>query len=178
MSEKIEVKELYSALDNAIGGFEARMIEAAEKVILREKAVIEAKILEKGTVFEAQLSTLTRQIDDLRKAMPGATPAKPQQPTTLRLAAPLKRPATNPFPPLPRPLTVGSLAEYVSRQGFKVANNRSLDGGLWVYQDQISFGALAKYIEDSGINVKYYHNGRRKRPGPQYLLDVPKLLPP
>lgn len=174
MSE--EIADLYKALDKAIGGFEARMSDASVKAIEREKLAVEAKMLDRATAFEVQLSTLTRQIEELRKAGQGTAPPRPNPPTTQRPTAPPPRPANPAFPPLPKPLTVGSLAGYVRNLGFEVGNHRP-EGGLWVFHDEKTFGAVAKHIENAGVNCSYLANGRKRRAGPQYHLDPLKRLP-
>jgi hypothetical protein len=171
-----EIADLYKALDKAIGGFETRMSDASVKAIERERAIVEAKMREQAGAFEAQLSALSRQIEALRKAGPGTAPPSPQPQPTQRPTAPQPRPAGTAFPPLPKPLTVGSLATYVRNLGFEVANHRP-EGGLWVFQDEKTFGAVAKHIENGGVNCSYLPNGRKRRAGPQYHLDPLKRLP-
>ena len=177
-----EITDLYKALDKAIGGFETRMSRASIKAIEREKAIVEAQIVDWAEAFNAEITRLTNEIDKLRKAGPGTAPPKkppppplPPTPTTRRAPLPRPRPASPSFPPLPKPLTVSVLAEYVRNLGFEVGNNRP-EGGLWVFADDKAFGDLAKHIESAGVGCDYLPNGRKRRVGPQYHLDPLKRL--
>lgn len=172
MSEEIE--DLYKALDQAIGGFEARIIAAALKTVEREKAVAEKKMQEFAAELRDQLSALQRQVEEILKSSPNAPQPELLLGNVLQPARPSDVPS---FPPLPKPLTVRALAAYVRDQGFEVGNNRP-DGGLWVFHDQMAFGALAEHLERGGVQINYLPNGRRRRAGPQYHLDALKKLQP
>jgi hypothetical protein len=80
------------------------------------------------------------------------------------------------FPALPMPVTIAELIGYLARLGVEVENNRPLGGGLWVYRGRAGFGALAEHLQKSGVDVKYYPEGRKKRAGEQYEIDPGKRL--
>ena len=172
MSE--EIADLYKALDKAIGGFESRISAAALKSVEREKAVAEEKMQELAADLREQLFALQRHIEEIRKSSPNTAQPKPPLRNSPQRGKPSDVPS---FPPLPKPLTVRALAAYVRDRGFEVANNRP-DGGLWVFHDEMAFGALAKHLERSGVQINYLPSGRKRRAGPQYHLDPLKRLPP
>jgi hypothetical protein len=163
MSEK--TAELYKAVDEAISGFRMRVLKHARDTINQEN------------------STLGTRIDKLERSLSAArtvVPA-PDGPKAARPTSPTGRPAMpsapSKFPPLPIPLSVRSLAKYVESLGFEVTNNREMDGGLWVFKDKADFGHVAQRLEVSGVRCRYYPDGRRRSPGPQYELDPLKRLP-
>lgn len=156
-----EIADLYKALDEAIHGLESRVIAAAGNVIKKEKAEIESGLRK----IEADLKALKPDYSQGSGGPPRPEPRIPPPPP----------PRTKSFPSLPTPLTVKALADYVSAQGFIVANYRP-DGGLWVCHDDKSFQALAEHIKRGGVQYKYYPNGRKRQPGPQYELDPAKRL--
>tara|TARA_B100000780_G_C21034731_1_gene414975 strand:- start:239 stop:736 length:498 start_codon:yes stop_codon:yes gene_type:complete len=78
---------------------------------------------------------------------------------------------------LPQNITIDTLEEYLKNEGFKVNNNRAMDGAFWVVNDETEFGSMKNKLEKLyGIKCKYYPNGRRKSSYRQYEIDVEKIL--
>ncbi len=80
------------------------------------------------------------------------------------------------YPSVPALLTLTGLLEYLARLGVQVDNKRAMGGGVWVYRDKAEFGALAEHLQKSGVDVRYYPEGRKNRAGEQYEVDVGKRL--
>jgi hypothetical protein len=81
-----------------------------------------------------------------------------------------------PYQALPALMSIESLLEYLAELHVEVDNNRPSGGGLWVYRTKDEFGALAEHLQKSGVDVKYYADGRKSRGGEQYELDPGKRL--
>jgi hypothetical protein len=47
---------------------------------------------------------------------------------------------------------------------------------MWVYRNKAEFGSLADHLQKSGVDVRYYPEGRRLRLGEQYEIDPGKRL--
>jgi hypothetical protein len=81
-----------------------------------------------------------------------------------------------PYPPVPAFMSIPALLEYLARLGVQVDNNRAAGGGMWVYRNKAEFGSLADHLQKSGVDVRYYPEGRKLRLGEQYEIDPGKRL--
>ena len=81
-----------------------------------------------------------------------------------------------PYPALPALMDIKGILEYLANLGVQADNNRGSGGGIWVYRTKKEFGALAEHLQKSGVDVKYYPEGRKKRAGEQYEIDPGKRL--
>ena len=77
---------------------------------------------------------------------------------------------------LNRPTTLAGLIIFLNKHGIKPDNKRPLGGGLWVYKDRKEFSQVEEHLKNIGIGVKYYPNGRTRKPGPQFEIDPGKIL--
>jgi len=80
------------------------------------------------------------------------------------------------YPAVPALLTIAGLLDYLAHLGVQLDNNRALGGGMWVYRSKPEFGKLAEHLQKSGVDVKFYPEGRKKRAGEQWKMDVGKRL--
>jgi hypothetical protein len=80
------------------------------------------------------------------------------------------------YPAVPALLTLSGLIEYLARLGVQVDNKRAMGGGVWVYRGKAEFGKLAEHLQKSGVDVRYYPEGRKNRAGEQYEVDAGKRL--
>jgi len=81
-----------------------------------------------------------------------------------------------PYLALPAFMDIKGILEYLAELCVQVDNNRASGGGIWVYRTKKEFGTLAEHLQKSGVDVKYYPEGRKKRAGEQYEIDPGKKL--
>lgn len=74
--------------------------------------------------------------------------------------------------------TLRQVASFLAKRGFTLINHRSKGGGAWVFENAQVFQQVAFELEQAGVQVKFYSQGRKRHPTAHYEIDPRKLLPP
>ena len=112
---------------------------------------------------------------ELKKASASQVPLPKVKPTPIIKNPPVNQPS-KPNTVFNRPTTLAGLIIFLNKYGIKSDNKRPLGGGLWVYKDRKEFSQVEEHLKNIGIGVKYYPNGRTRKPGPQFEIDPGKIL--